>query len=54
MVLGRSITADLSDVDSTAEALVVALSDGPITRLVNNVGAAFPVPFREQTLGQLD
>jgi 3-oxoacyl-[acyl-carrier protein] reductase len=51
---GRSITADLSDVDSTAEALRAALADGPITRLVNNVGAVFPAPLREQTLGQLD
>ncbi|UTT71190.1 SDR family oxidoreductase [Pseudarthrobacter sp. alpha12b] len=52
--LGRSITADLSDVDSTAEALEAALSEGPITRLVNNVGAVFPAPLREQSLTQLD
>lgn len=52
--VGRSITADLSDVDSTAEALEAALADGPITRLVNNVGAVFPAPLREQTLTQLD
>jgi 3-oxoacyl-[acyl-carrier protein] reductase len=52
--VGRSIIADLSDVESTAEALETALSDGPITRLVNNVGAVFPAPLREQTLGQLD
>ena len=51
---GRSITADLSDVDSTAEALEAALSEGPITRLVNNVGAVFPAPLREQSLAQLD
>ena len=52
--LGRSIIADLSDVRSTAEALEEALSDGPITRLVNNVGAVFPAPLRDQTLTQLD
>jgi NAD(P)-dependent dehydrogenase (short-subunit alcohol dehydrogenase family) len=52
--LGRSITADLSDVDSTAEALAAALADGPITRLVNNVGAVFPAPLKEQTLDQFD
>lgn len=52
--LGRSITADLSDTDSTAEALETALSQGPITRLVNNVGAVFPAPLRDQTLRELD
>jgi len=52
--LGRSIIADLSDVGSTAAALELALDDGPITRLVNNVGAVFPAPMREQTLSQLD
>jgi 3-oxoacyl-[acyl-carrier protein] reductase len=51
---GRSITADLADVDSTAEALGSALSDGPITRLVNNVGAVFPARLQDQTLAQLD
>jgi 3-oxoacyl-[acyl-carrier protein] reductase len=52
--VGRSITADLSDSDSTAEALDAALAHGPITRLVNNVGAVFPARLQEQTLSQLD
>lgn len=52
--LGRSITADLANVDSTAEAIEAALADGPITRLVNNVGAVFPATLQEQTLDQLD
>jgi 3-oxoacyl-[acyl-carrier protein] reductase len=52
--LGRSIVADLSDTDSTADALEQALADGPITRLVNNVGAVFPASLRDQTLAQLD
>ncbi len=52
--IGRSITADLADTDSTAAALESALADGPITRLVNNVGAVFPARLEEQTLAQLD
>lgn len=52
--LGRTLTADLSDTASTAAALADALSDGPITRLVNNVGAVFPSPLEEQTLEDLD
>ena len=52
--IGRSVLADLSDIDSTAEALEAALAEGPITRLVNNVGAVFPAPLRDQTLSQLD
>lgn len=52
--LGRSIIADLADVDSTAAALESALLNGPITRLVNNVGAVFPARLEDQTLTQLD
>lgn len=52
--LGRTLIADLSDTASTAAALDDALSDGPITRLVNNVGAVFPAPLEEQTLEDLD
>lgn len=51
--VGRSIVGDLSDVDSTAAALDEALEGGPITRLVNNVGAVFPAAMAEQTLAQL-
>jgi 3-oxoacyl-[acyl-carrier protein] reductase len=51
---GRSITADLADVRSTADALESALLEGPITRLVNNVGAVFPARLQDQTLAQLD
>ncbi|WP_137843278.1 SDR family oxidoreductase [Microbacterium sp. 2FI] len=51
---GRSVIADLADVDSTAVALADALAEGPITRLVNNVGAVFPAGLQEQTLTQLD
>lgn len=51
---GRWISADLSDTSSTAEALEQALNGGPITRLVNNVGAVFPASLQEQTLDQVD
>jgi 3-oxoacyl-[acyl-carrier protein] reductase len=51
--LGRTVTADLSDADSTAAALDAVLADGPVTRLVNNVGAVFPAPLAEQTLQDL-
>lgn len=52
--LGISLQADLSDVTETQEALDRALSQGPITRLVNNVGAVFPAPLEEQTLTDID
>lgn len=52
--VGRSLRADLSDVDDTRQALLEALADGPITRLVNNVGAVFPAPLQDQTLEEVD
>jgi NAD(P)-dependent dehydrogenase (short-subunit alcohol dehydrogenase family) len=52
--IGLSIQADLSDIESTARALEEALADGPVTRLVNNVGAVFPATLEEQTLAQVD
>jgi NAD(P)-dependent dehydrogenase (short-subunit alcohol dehydrogenase family) len=52
--VGKTVLADLSDVDDTARALAEALADGPITRLVNNVGAVFPAALREQALDDVD
>lgn len=52
--LGRSIIADLSDPDATAAALEEALAEGPVTRLVNNVGAVFPNAVEDQTLAEMD
>jgi 3-oxoacyl-[acyl-carrier protein] reductase len=52
--VGRSIVADLSDVEATRAALDEALADGPITRLVNNVGAVFPASLEEQSLEDLE
>lgn len=49
-----SIICDLSDTESTAGALREALESGPITRLVNNVGAVFPNSVSEQTLDEFD
>jgi NAD(P)-dependent dehydrogenase (short-subunit alcohol dehydrogenase family) len=52
--VGESLVADLSDIEQTATALDAALRGGPITRLVNNVGAVFPASLEEQSLGQLE
>ena len=49
-----SVTADLSDPAATDEALRAALADGPITRLVNNVGTVRPATLAEQTAEDLD
>lgn len=51
---GDGIRADLSDPEDTARALAEALADGPITRVVNNVGAVFPGSVEEQTLKDLE
>lgn len=50
----EAIHCDLSDPSSTAGALEQALANGPITRLVNNVGAVFPHSVQEQTLAEFD
>lgn len=52
--VGDGIRADLSDPTETAQALERALRDGPITRLVNNVGIVRPASLEEQTLEDLD
>lgn len=49
-----AIHCDLADTESTRQALETALADGPITRLVNNVGAVFPHTLEEQTLEEFD
>ena len=48
------ILVDLSDTDATQEALEKALSQGSITRLVNNVGMVAPASIEAQTLEQFD
>jgi 3-oxoacyl-[acyl-carrier protein] reductase len=52
--VGLSIQADLLDRESTAQALSEVLAAGPVTRLVNNVGAVFPASLEEQTLDDVD
>ena len=52
--VGKSLIANLGDAGSTAAALEEALDGGPITRLVNNVGAVFPGSIREQRLSEVD
>lgn len=49
-----AIHCDLSGTESTRGALERALADGPITRLVNNVGAVFPHTLEEQTVEEFD
>lgn len=49
-----AIHCDLADPDSTRAALELALADGPITRLVNNVGAVFQNSVSDQTLQEFD
>jgi len=48
------IEADLSKPEETAAALRQALRDGPITRLVNNVGVVRPGPVEAQSLEDLE
>ncbi|PWI27684.1 SDR family NAD(P)-dependent oxidoreductase [Pseudoglutamicibacter cumminsii] len=49
-----AIDCDLSDPESTRTALEQALADGPITRLVNNVGAVFANSLSDQTVEEFD
>lgn len=51
---GDGIVADLSDREQTARALEQALADGPITRLVNNVGVVVPSEAETQSLDSFD
>ena len=49
-----SVLCDLADVESTKAALEKVLEDGPICRLVNNVGSVFPGSLEEQGLDDLE
>jgi 3-oxoacyl-[acyl-carrier protein] reductase len=51
---GADIRADLSSPDATERALEEALRDGPITRLVNNVGIVRPGPVEDQSFADLE
>lgn len=51
---GGDYQADLSDPVKTAEVLEQILQDGPVTRLVNNVGRVLPATTEEQTLQEFD
>lgn len=52
--IGDSYLADLSDSTETAQVLEEVCAQGPITRLVNNVGAVFPAAIEEQSLEDID
>lgn len=47
--VGGDIQVDLTDHAATTAAINRVLQDGPITRLVNNVGAVFPAAVEDQT-----
>lgn len=51
---GSGLIADLSSEEETADALEKALRDGPITRLVNNVGVVVPNSAAAQTAEELE
>lgn len=51
---GTWLEVDLADRDATARALRRALQDGPITRLVNNVGTVRPASLEEATAEDLE
>lgn len=51
---GGDIQADLSNAEEAKGAVKTALSSGPITRLVNNVGGIQVAPIEELKLDQLD
>src|SRR5436305_10495676 len=51
---GDGIRADLSSPHETARALENALRNGPITRLINNVGVVRPGRVEEQSLSDLE
>lgn len=52
--IGNGLIADLSDLEATAAALRQALAEGPITRLVNNVGMVCPNSADEQSFEELE
>lgn len=53
-ISGSDVIADLSNSEETTLALKKALSKGPITRLVNNVGIICPASIENQTLEELE
>ena len=53
-LFGNGLIADLSDTDQTGRTLEEALADGPITRIINNVGIVRPAMLEMQTLEDLD
>ena len=52
-IAGSGVIADLSSPEETTIALNKVLSQGPITRLVNNVGLICPASIEDQTIEEL-
>ncbi|OZA90500.1 MAG: short-chain dehydrogenase [Azorhizobium sp. 39-67-5] len=50
----RFISVDMMSADATAGALETALADGPVTRLVNNVGMVRPATLDDTRLSDLE
>ncbi|OZA00918.1 MAG: short-chain dehydrogenase, partial [Rhizobiales bacterium 17-65-6] len=50
----RFISVDMMSADATAGALEAALADGPVTRLVNNVGMVRPATLDDTRLSDLE
>ena len=52
--LGEYRAVDLTDTDATAAALEWALAQGPVSRLVNNVGVVLPALLEDTSLEDFD
>lgn len=52
-IAGSGVIADLSSPEETTIALNKVLSQGPITRVVNNVGLICPASIEDQTIEEL-
>ncbi|MGD9538066.1 MAG: SDR family oxidoreductase [Alphaproteobacteria bacterium] len=52
--LGEFVEVDLADEQATAAALAAMLEDGPVTRLVNNVGMVRPALLPDTRLDDFD
>ncbi len=52
--VGAFRQVDLGDADATRAALTSVCAEGPVTRLVNNVGIVWPAPVEEISLENLE
>ncbi|ROP84538.1 NAD(P)-dependent dehydrogenase (short-subunit alcohol dehydrogenase family) [Stella humosa] len=52
--VGQFLQVDLGDAAATQAVLAAVLADGPVTRLVNNVGIVWPQPVGEVSLENVE